>query len=151
MHRKFTKALALALALPGNSIVPLWDEDELVSGDFMEGAFPIMENAFEVGTDLLVNAYGSKVYAVANPSEVLLQTGEVKSITLLEMPAHSFAYKVRYRDDAISFGHVSLRGEDAGSLICDHFSTNAMIGYMEAAPDVPLAGCGKTQVFPLLN
>ena len=126
--------LAWVLALPRNSIVPLWREGECLSGELSEGGFPALGNAFEIGTDLLVNAYGNKEYAVAHPSEVLLQTGEVKSITLLEAPSRSFVYKVRYQDDTISFGYIGVRGGAVGDLTVDHFSTNATIGYLYATP-----------------
>jgi len=121
--------LSLALALPYNSIVPLWKEGEILSFESMEGAFPSPENPFEVASELLLNGYGSKTYAVPHPSEVIVQAGEVKSVVFQEVPPHGIIYKVRYYNDAVSFGQVALRVTEEGDLVIDYFSTTSTLGF----------------------
>lgn len=79
---------------------------------------------------MLINAYGSRVYTIDQVSEVMIQTGEIKSIVLLEAPDHSFGYKVIYKDGTISLGQVKLTIEEGGILTCDHYSTNTVLGFV---------------------
>jgi hypothetical protein len=128
--------LSLVLALPQNSILPLWNEGESLFTHSMAGAFPTVENPFRVGSELLVNAYGSKVYAVPHPSEVILGSGELKSIVFMEVPTVGIIYKVRYQDDCISFGQLGLRGTTEGELIFDFFPTGTIFDYVTGrSPD----------------
>jgi hypothetical protein len=126
------RQLASVWALPMGSVAALWNDGEVPDHEYSERqlAFPVVDRPFRVGTELLVNAYGSKAYTIARPSEVLLQVGDIKSVVLKEVPTNGCIYKVRYRDDLVSFGQIALRGSETGDLLCEHFSTGAVTAYI---------------------
>jgi len=123
--------LAVAWAIPGHGMSVLWKQGDILAdcADVERGddAFPNVERPLEVGTELLTSAYGSKAYTIAQPSEVLLNVGEIKSVTLVEEQGERYTtYKVRYRDDSVSFGQVGLRETEAnhgGELLVTEYST----------------------------
>jgi len=126
----FYHHLSVVLALPTTISARLWTAEEALSPTYMNHAFPSIERSYEVGTEMLINAYGSRVYTIDQVSEVLIQTGEIKAIVLLEIPDHSFGYKVVYKDGTISLGQVKLSLEEGGKLTCDHYSTNTVLGFI---------------------
>jgi hypothetical protein len=126
----FYHHLSVVLALPTTISARLWTSEEALSQTHVNHAFPSVEHAYEVGTEMLINAYGSRVYTIDQISEVMIQAGETKSIILLETPNHSFGYKVIYKDGTISLGQVKLTIEGDGKLTCDHYSTNTVLGFV---------------------
>ncbi len=126
----FYHHLSVVLALPTTVSARLWTSEEALSPKHVNDAFPSIEHSYEVGTEMLINAYGSRVYTIDQVSEILVQTGEIKSIVLLETSDHSFGYKVVYKDGTISLGQVKLTIEEDGKLTCDHYSTNAVLGFI---------------------
>lgn len=125
----FYHHLSVVLALPSTISVRLWTAEDALSPTYMNHAFSSVERSYEVGTEMLINAYGSRAYTIDQVSEVLIQTGEIKSIVLLEIPDHSFGYVV-YNDGTISLGQVKLSIEEGGKLTCDHYSTNTVLGFI---------------------
>lgn len=129
------KHLSVVLALPSTITARLWNSEEALSLAYLKDAFPSVESCHEVGTEMLINAYGSRAYTIDQVSEVLIQTGEIRSIVLLEASDHSFGYKIIYRDGTISLGQVKLSIEESGNLTCDHYSTNTAFGFITFATD----------------
>ena len=124
------KHLSVVLALPSTIMARLWISEEALAPAYLKDAFPSVESSYEVGTEMLINAYGSRTYTIDQVSEVLVQTGEIKSIVLLEASDHSFGYKVIYRNGTISLGQIKLSTEASGNLTCDHYSTNTVLGFI---------------------
>ncbi len=124
------KHLSVVLALPSTITTRLWNPDEALSPIHIEDAFPSLENSYTVGAEMLINAYGSRAYTIDQVSEVLIQSGETKSIAVFEAPDHSFGYKAVYRNGTISLGQVKLTIEEDGKLTCDHYSTNTIFGFI---------------------
>jgi len=123
--------LAVTLALPTNALSLLWREGEILTEQCKEGAFPTIENPLDIADEFLRHAYIDKAYTIDQPSEVLLQVGEIKSIVIVEVPPCSCVYKVRFQDDTISFGEVRLDPREGGDLAVTFFSTNALIGFLD--------------------
>jgi hypothetical protein len=113
-------------------MLKLWQKHDTLStfSDVEESSLPVVDRPFRMGADLLVNAYGSRAYTIDKPSEVLLNVGDVKSITLVETRQQGCTYKIRYRDDTVSFGLVGLRATETGDLLTDYFSTASLMGYL---------------------
>jgi hypothetical protein len=125
--------LSVILSLPSEAIHRLWNEDEHPS-NYIDGAFPSVENALDVGNESLINAYGGRIYTIDQPSEVIINSGEIKSVVLLELAnSRGVAYKAIYRSNEVSFGYIRLQLQDSGDLLSEHFSTNTILGYLQFA------------------
>ena len=129
---RFFQRLAYFWACPP-TVQRLWKAGDVLVGstvgnwqDSTGNLYPRVEDPGAVISELLVSAYRDKAYTVTTPSEVLLDVGDVRSITLLEAGARQAVYKVMYADRTVAFGSLGLEDAEEGALVITHVSTELL-------------------------
>ena len=83
--------------------------------------FPDVEDPLEIAGELLVSAFRNKAYTVTDPCEVVVNAGDIKSVSIVEAGDQERAYKVRFQDDTVGFGAVKLSIDRDDSICINHF------------------------------
>lgn len=124
--------MSAVLALPTPVTVKLWPLEEPLLRQYIDDAFPSVADGFKVGTELLIHAYGNRAYVIDQPSEVVINSGDIKSIFVAEIPEYGIGYRVLYANGEFSLGRIQL-SQDEQNFLCDHFSTHTILGFLTFA------------------
>lgn len=120
---------SVVLSLPSPVAVKLWSDEEPLLHEYVDDAFPVLAEGFRIGSELLVHAYGNRAYVVDQPSAVVINSGEITSIVVAEVPEHGVDYRILYKNGGFSLGHVRLE-QTGDTFKCEHVSTHTILGFL---------------------
>jgi hypothetical protein len=118
----FIRTMPFIVALDGklvNDLVSPEDELFVDRTDIREA--PKIEKNWEVGEHLLNFGLENKRYAINAPSEVIINSGDIKTITFLDDAPHGCLFKVKYFDDKVSVGYIIYKTEDSKRRMYERF------------------------------